>query len=153
MGSTSVPGLAAKPIVDLQVSVASLQPMDAYREPLRSIGYEHFEWLNEDGVDDYPYFAKPPEPPRAFHIHVAESGSFHERRHLAFRDWLRTHPEDAAEYERRQAEPRHPRVADDGRLRERQDRLHRDGDGESAGRERADAALSCRTSSCRRAAG
>jgi GrpB-like predicted nucleotidyltransferase (UPF0157 family) len=100
VGSTSVPGLAAKPIVDLQVSVASLQPMDAFREPLRAIGYEHFEWLNADGVDDYPYFAKPPEPPRAFHIHVAESGSFHERRHLAFRDWLRAHPEDAAEYER-----------------------------------------------------
>ncbi len=100
VGSTSVPGLAAKPIVDLQVSVASLQPMDTYREPLRSIGYEHFEWLNEDGVDDYPYFAKPPEPPRAFHIHVAESGSYHERRHLAFRDWLRAHPEDAAAYER-----------------------------------------------------
>jgi GrpB-like predicted nucleotidyltransferase (UPF0157 family) len=36
VGSTSVPGLAAKPIVDLQVSVASLQPMDASREPLRS---------------------------------------------------------------------------------------------------------------------
>jgi GrpB-like predicted nucleotidyltransferase (UPF0157 family) len=100
VGSTSVPGLAAKPIVDLQVSVASLQPMDTYREPLHAIGYQHFEWLNDDGVDDYPYFAKPPERPRAFHIHVAESGSFHERRHLAFRDWLRTHPEDAAEYER-----------------------------------------------------
>jgi GrpB-like predicted nucleotidyltransferase (UPF0157 family) len=100
VGSTSVPGLAAKPIVDLQVSVAALQPMDAYREPLRAIGYEHYEWLNADGIDDYPYFAKPPEPPRAFHIHVAESGSYHERRHLAFRDWLRTHPEDAAEYER-----------------------------------------------------
>jgi GrpB-like predicted nucleotidyltransferase (UPF0157 family) len=98
VGSTSVPGLAAKPIVDLQVSVASLQPMGLYREPLHSIGYRHFEFPNEDGVDDYPYFAKPPEPPRAFHIHVAESGSYHERRHLAFRDWLRTHPEDAAAY-------------------------------------------------------
>jgi GrpB-like predicted nucleotidyltransferase (UPF0157 family) len=100
VGSTSVPGLAAKPIVDLQVSVRSLQPMDAYRDPLRSVGYEYFEWLNEDSVDEYPYFAKPPEPPRSFHIHVAESGSHLERRHLAFRDWLRAHPEDAAAYER-----------------------------------------------------
>jgi GrpB-like predicted nucleotidyltransferase (UPF0157 family) len=104
VGSTSVPGLGAKPIVDIQVSVAALQPMAPYVEPLRAIGYEYFEWLNEDGIDDYPYFAKPPEPPRAFHIHVAESGSHHERRHLAFRDWLRAHPEDAAAYERTKRE-------------------------------------------------
>lgn len=104
VGSTSVPGLGAKPIVDIQVSVTALQPMAPYREPLRSIGYEYFEWLNEDGIDDYPYFAKPPDEPRSFHIHVAEAGSHHERRHLAFRDWLRAHPDDAAAYERKKRE-------------------------------------------------
>jgi len=40
-GSTSVPGLAAKPIIDIQISVESLRPMDAYREPLRTLGYVH----------------------------------------------------------------------------------------------------------------
>jgi GrpB-like predicted nucleotidyltransferase (UPF0157 family) len=52
VGSTSVPGLAAKPIVDLQVSVAALQPMDAYREPLRSVGYEHLATREWPTVDD-----------------------------------------------------------------------------------------------------
>jgi GrpB-like predicted nucleotidyltransferase (UPF0157 family) len=99
VGSTSVPGLAAKPIVDIQISVASLQPMEPYVGPLEALGYEYFEFLTEEGIDDLPYLAKPPVPPRSFHIHVAEAGSFNERRHLAFRDWLRAHPEDAAAYE------------------------------------------------------
>jgi len=99
VGSTSVPGLAAKPIVDIQISVASLQPMGSYVGPLEALGYEYFEFLTEEGIDDLPYLAKPPVPPRSFHIHVAEAGSFNERRHLAFRDWLRAHPEDAAAYE------------------------------------------------------
>jgi GrpB-like predicted nucleotidyltransferase (UPF0157 family) len=98
VGSTSVPGLAAKSIVDIQISVASLTPMDAYRIPLERIGYTYYEYLNDDGIDDYPYFAKPSEPPETFHIHVAEAGTFNERRHLAFRDWLRANPDDAAAY-------------------------------------------------------
>lgn len=98
VGSTSVPGLAAKPIVDIQISVASLTPMDTYRRPLECLGYRYYEYLNDEGIDDYPYFAKPADPPETFHIHVAEAGTFNERRHLAFRDWLRANPEDAAVY-------------------------------------------------------
>jgi GrpB-like predicted nucleotidyltransferase (UPF0157 family) len=104
VGSTSVPGLAAKPIVDIQVSVASLTPIARYLEPLEQAGYTYFEYLNEVGIDDYPFFAKPSAPPRSFHIHVAEAGTFNERRHLAFRDWLRAHPEDAAAYEHHKRE-------------------------------------------------
>jgi GrpB-like predicted nucleotidyltransferase (UPF0157 family) len=90
VGSTAVPGLSAKPIVDIQVSVRMLAPMNAYRQPLELLGYEYAD----PNTDDYPFFDLSIGP-RPFHIHVCEAGSFHERRHLCFRDWMRTHPGDA----------------------------------------------------------
>ena len=95
VGSTSVPGLAAKPIVDMQISVATVQPVDPYRTVLEHLGYR-FKFDPE--FPDYPFFGKPPVPPRAYHIHVCTAGGDEERRHLAFRDYLRAHPDVAAEY-------------------------------------------------------
>ena len=79
VGSTAVPGLAAKPIIDIQVSVAQIQPMDPYRPALERLGYRHTPYPDPDGVVRYPFFGKPPTRPRAFHIHVAQAGSQHER--------------------------------------------------------------------------
>jgi GrpB protein len=59
-----------------------------------------------DGVVRYPFFGRPPTGPRAFHVHVAQAGSHHERRHLAVRDYLRAHPDQARDYERSRAPPR-----------------------------------------------
>ena len=110
VGSTAVPGLAAKPIVDVQVSGARVQPVDAYRPALEALGYAHTPHPDPDGVVRYPFFGRPPTRPRAFHVHVAQAYSDHERRHLAVRDFLRTHPDEAAAYERvkRAAAARHP---------------------------------------------
>jgi GrpB-like predicted nucleotidyltransferase (UPF0157 family) len=110
VGSTAVPGLAAKPIIDIQISVAQVQPMDPYRPALEGLGYRHTPYPDSDGVVRYPFFGKPPTRPRAFHIHVAQAGSHHERRHLAVRDFLRAHPDQARGYERvkRAAAARHP---------------------------------------------
>jgi GrpB-like predicted nucleotidyltransferase (UPF0157 family) len=95
-GSTSVPGLAAKPVIDIQISVRCLQPMDAYRTPLIKLGYVHVP--HED--DSFcPYFHKPAAWPHTHHVHVVESGGAEERRTLAFRDYLRTHAQVAREYE------------------------------------------------------
>ena len=107
VGSTSVPGLAAKPIVDIQVSVRSMMPRTAYVEPLRALGYR---WSLDPWSDEHEYFSTE-DGPAAFHIHVCPPGSEWERRHLAFRDWLRRHPDDAAAYERlkRELAERHPR--------------------------------------------
>jgi GrpB-like predicted nucleotidyltransferase (UPF0157 family) len=55
-GSTSIPGLAAKPVIDIQVSVESLQPMSAYREPLCSIGYVHVPHTDDSFC---PFFHRP----------------------------------------------------------------------------------------------
>jgi GrpB-like predicted nucleotidyltransferase (UPF0157 family) len=88
VGSTAVPGLAAKPIIDIQISVAQVQPMDP-RPALEGLGYRHTPYPDADGVVRYPFFGKPPTRPRAYHLHVAQAGSHHERRHLAVRDFLR----------------------------------------------------------------
>jgi putative glutamine amidotransferase len=108
VGSTSVPGLDAKPIVDIQLSLASMIPRHAYVEPLTRLGYR---WVVDPWTDEHEYFSRDDQGSRAFQIHVCRSGSEWERRHLAFRDWLREHPADAAEYARLKhaLAERHPR--------------------------------------------
>jgi GrpB-like predicted nucleotidyltransferase (UPF0157 family) len=96
-GSTSVPGLAAKPVIDIQVSVAALQPIDAYRGRLRDLGYLHVP--SEDDVF-CPFFHRPARWPHTHHVHVVQAGGSEERRTLAFRDYLRDCPDIAREYER-----------------------------------------------------
>jgi GrpB-like predicted nucleotidyltransferase (UPF0157 family) len=94
-GSTAVPGLEAKPIIDIQVSVEQLQPIRAYREPLATLGYVHVPHL-DDAV--CPFFHRPREWPHTHHVHVVQSGGLEERRTLAFRDFLREHGHVAREY-------------------------------------------------------
>jgi GrpB-like predicted nucleotidyltransferase (UPF0157 family) len=96
-GSTSIPGLAAKPVIDIQVSVLSLQPLAEYGERLEIIGYVHVP--HEDDAF-CPFFHRPARWPHSHHVHVVESGGLEERRTLAFRDFLRDHAEAAREYER-----------------------------------------------------
>ena len=95
-GSTAIPGLGAKPVIDIQISVATLQPLSAYGAKLEASGYVHV--LHPD--DSYcPFFHRPIEWPHSHHVHVVERGGREERRTLAFRDYLRTHPAVAREYE------------------------------------------------------
>jgi GrpB-like predicted nucleotidyltransferase (UPF0157 family) len=96
-GSTAIPGLSAKPVIDIQVSVAALQPLAAYEQPLATLGYVHVP-----SPDDAfcPFFHRPSQWPHKHHVHVVEAGGSEERRTLAFRDYLRIHPESAGEYER-----------------------------------------------------
>jgi GrpB-like predicted nucleotidyltransferase (UPF0157 family) len=105
-GSTSVPGLAAKPIIDIQISVASLRPLAAHVERLARLGYTHVPHP-DDGF--CPFFHRPAEWPYTHHVHVVEAGGDEERRTLAFRDYLREHADVAREYEalKRRLAPRH----------------------------------------------
>ena len=88
--------VGAKPIIDIQVSVAALQPLPAYGERLEAIGYVH-----EPHADDScrPFFHRPVQWPHSHHVHVVERGGREERRTLAFRDYLRDRPDTAREYE------------------------------------------------------
>jgi putative glutamine amidotransferase len=108
VGSTSVAGLGAKPVIDIQVSVRSMVPRSEYVDPLVALGYR---WVVDPWTDEHEYFSRDEGGKRAFQIHVCATGSEWERRHLAFRDWLRSHSDDAAAYERlkRDLAERHPR--------------------------------------------
>jgi gamma-glutamyl-gamma-aminobutyrate hydrolase PuuD/GrpB-like predicted nucleotidyltransferase (UPF0157 family) len=95
VGSTSVPGLAAKAIVDIQLSLRSMAPRATYVEPLQALGYR---WVVDPWDDEHEYFSFDVDGARRFQIHACLAGGEWERRHLAFRDWLREHPEDATAY-------------------------------------------------------
>ena len=95
-GSTAVPGLAAKPIVDIQISVERLHPIDAYATALGRLGYEHVPHPDDAFC---PYFHRPVGWPHTHHIHVVQLGGAEERRTLAFRDYLRDQSDVAREYE------------------------------------------------------
>ena len=95
IGSTAVPGLAAKPILDLQLSVPAVEPRGRYAGELERLGY----LLAADPESpDHHFFARPHTRPRSHHLHVCEAGGRHERRHLAVRDFLRAHADEAARY-------------------------------------------------------
>ena len=95
-GSTSVPGLAAKSVIDIQVSVASLRPLDRYAAPLIAIGYRHVPHQDDEIC---PFFHKPEDWPHTHHVHLVLAGGDNELRTLAFRDFLRDHPDAVREYE------------------------------------------------------
>jgi GrpB-like predicted nucleotidyltransferase (UPF0157 family) len=107
IGSTAVPGLAAKPIIDLQLSVAALEPRARYVGPLERLGYL---FVPEPNSPDHHFFARPPSRPRSHHLHVCQAGSEHESRHLAVRDFLRAHGDEAARYAalKREVVRKHP---------------------------------------------
>ena len=96
VGSTSVPGLDAKPVIDIQVSVASLEQRDALDAHMRRLGYTHMDLGAFDAV--YPFFKRPATWPSTHHVHLCAAGSAEERQHLAFRDYLRSNPEACARY-------------------------------------------------------
>jgi GrpB-like predicted nucleotidyltransferase (UPF0157 family) len=108
VGSTSVPGLPAKPIIDVQVSVTDLADENSYVPPLAKLGLQ----LRSRDVY-HRYFRPYPDQPRDIHVHVCEAGSAWEADHLRFRDYLRTHPDACDRY----AEAKHAAAAtwaDDG---------------------------------------
>jgi len=95
-GSTAVPGLGAKPIIDIQVSVATLQPLTTFGAPLETLGYTHVPHPDDAFC---PFFHRPAHWPHTHHVHVVASGSEEERRTLAFRDYLRDDADAARDYE------------------------------------------------------
>ena len=94
IGSTAIRGLAAKPIIDIQISVRAFEPLDAFRHPIESLG---FVFQPENPELTKRYFREAPGERRT-HIHVRRAGSWAEQFALLFRDYLRTHDEDAKRY-------------------------------------------------------
>ncbi len=96
VGSTAVPGLAAKPIIDIDIVVGSAGDVSIAIERLAAIGYSHVGNL---GVDGREAFNSPPEPPQR-HLYVCVQDGTALENHLMLRDFLRKNPDFAAEYGR-----------------------------------------------------
>ncbi len=95
VGSTAVPGLAAKPIIDILAGVRDPEDAQACLEPLAALGYLYAPYLPEQ----MHWFCKPDPARRTHHLHLVPVGSRRYRDELAFRDRLRSDPGLAAEYE------------------------------------------------------
>lgn len=93
VGSTAVPGLAAKPIIDIMVGVPDLAAAERCVQPMERTGYEY---RGEAGIPGRLFFRK--GDPRAFHIHLVEQRSDFWEQHIAFRDLLRARPDVAVQY-------------------------------------------------------
>ena len=94
IGSTSVPGLMAKPIIDMLLDVSDLADLDRQSYKLEKLGYEG---MGEMGIPGRRYFRKGGEN-RTHHIHAFKAGDSNLIRHIAFRDYLIAHKAVAAAY-------------------------------------------------------
>jgi GrpB-like predicted nucleotidyltransferase (UPF0157 family) len=95
IGSTSIQGLAAKPIIDILISVASFEPFDTIEKPLNSIGYF---WKPENPDKTKRYFRES-DGMRRTHVHIYKNGTWGQQFVLLFRDYLRAKPEEQVRYE------------------------------------------------------
>ena len=96
VGSTAVKGLSAKPCIDIDVVIRDYGVFDAVLCKLKEIGYVHEGDLGIKGREAFKYSDKP----HLFvhHLYVCPKGSPELKRHLTFRDFLRSHPDAAAQY-------------------------------------------------------
>ncbi|HDR3891835.1 MULTISPECIES: GrpB family protein [Bacillus] len=95
IGSTSVPGLAAKPIIDIIMEVESIERVDRWNERFIELGYIV---KGENGISGRRFFIHGTEEKRLYHLHVFEKGNPEIVRHLAFRDYMMAHCEEAEAY-------------------------------------------------------
>jgi len=91
VGSTAVPGLAAKPIIDILLGANSLAQIESHIPHLESVGYRYVPEF-EKQLPQRRYFVKPARGEARFHLHAVERGSAFWRDHLRFRDALRHQP-------------------------------------------------------------
>jgi GrpB-like predicted nucleotidyltransferase (UPF0157 family) len=94
IGSTAVAGVAAKPIIDVQIPVAAFEPIEAFKDPLEQLGYVY---RADNPERTKRYFREAPGSRRT-HLHVRRAESFSQQIPLLLRDYLRCHAHAAAEF-------------------------------------------------------
>ncbi|MFK4568056.1 GrpB family protein [Enterococcus sp. UD-01] len=94
IGSTAIQQISAKPIIDIMLVVTNIEQITQYNEGMSELGYSAF---GENGIVGRRFFAKGGEQ-RSHHVHVFAKGNPEIERHLAFRDYLNSHSEQAAAY-------------------------------------------------------
>jgi GrpB-like predicted nucleotidyltransferase (UPF0157 family) len=113
VGSTAVPGLAANAIVDIAAGVADAESAKLCLKPLARIGYADVAPPPDGDAARYYYLGRHPKAGPVFHLHLMEFPSRCWDKRLLFRNYLRTHPDAAREYERLKRELA-ARFRDDG---------------------------------------
>ena len=96
IGSTAIPGMCAKPTIDILVVVRKIEKVDDFNGPMAGIGYVA---KGEYGIPGRRYFYKG-EVRRTHHLHIFQQGSHEIDRHLRFRDFMISHSREASEYAR-----------------------------------------------------
>jgi GrpB-like predicted nucleotidyltransferase (UPF0157 family) len=95
IGSTSIPGMSAKPIIDIMPIVRSIESVDRLNPAMRQQGYEP---KGENAIPGRRYFAKGGDEHRTHHVHAYMADNPEVARHLNFRDYLVAHPYEARQY-------------------------------------------------------
>jgi GrpB-like predicted nucleotidyltransferase (UPF0157 family) len=112
IGSTAIPNIYAKPIIDLLVEVRDITEVDGRSSAMGSLGYEA---MGEFGIPGRRYFRRDNQAGvRTHQIHVFEAGSAEVERHITFRDYMIAHPGDAQRYSelKRKLAEEHPQNMD-----------------------------------------
>ncbi|MBE9030332.1 GrpB family protein [filamentous cyanobacterium LEGE 11480] len=108
IGSTAIPGIYAKPIIDLLIEVHEIVQVDRQAAAMVTLGYEA---MGEFGIPDRRLFRKDNQAGiRTHHVHMFPNGSAQVTRHVDFRDYMIAHPEVAQQYSdlKRQLAQQHP---------------------------------------------
>ncbi len=95
IGSTAIPGMYAKPIIDILAETGDISRIDALNADFREAGYQPH---GENGVHHRRFFTRDTNGARSHHLHVHQTGDPHIQDHLNFRDYLKAHPQAAQSY-------------------------------------------------------
>ena len=95
IGSTAIPGIVAKPIIDIAIGIDDLSNIKQIITLLEEGGYEY---RGEQGIPDRHLFVKGNEECRTHHIHVMVNTSYEWKKHILFRDYLKSNPKVAKQY-------------------------------------------------------
>ncbi|WP_274310041.1 GrpB family protein [Solibacillus daqui] len=94
IGSTAIPNIQAKPVIDILIEVTCLSEVDKFNYQFEQLGYRVH---GENGIPNRRYFSKGGNN-RTHHVHIFEQGNPEITRHLAFRDYMIAHPKEAQNY-------------------------------------------------------
>ena len=94
IGSTAIPGIKAKPVIDILVEVKNIEEVDQYNYKMKELGYEV---MGEYGIPKRRFFRKGGNN-RTHHVHIFQVGNEEIERHINFKEYLITHPDNAREY-------------------------------------------------------
>jgi len=95
IGSTAIPNIYAKPIIDILIEVKDIEKVDKFNPGMRQLGYIP---KGEYGIPGRRFFIKGTEVNRTHHIHIFQQGDVEVGKHVNFRDYMRLHPDKAVAY-------------------------------------------------------